>query len=90
MEKKQHNTTAWVKYLNDDGQVRHGDFKNIVKAERYLSFETLNGSIITIPWERLIKLKEKTTMELDPVDSGDAQYSKIRGGTVHGGTTSHS
>lgn len=48
---------AFISYLNDDNQTREGFVEIIEQATNYLKFKTGNN-IITISYNRLLKLKE--------------------------------
>lgn len=48
----------FISYYDDKNQIVRGNFYLIKEATSYIKFSTLNGSIITLPWSRIIKVKQ--------------------------------
>jgi len=49
---------VWISYLDENDQRREGYFVLIEKTDNIITFKTNSGNIITIPIQRLLKLKE--------------------------------
>lgn len=52
------NREVWISYVNDDNTVISGYVRLIEQTSQYIKFRT-NHNIITISYNRLLKLKEK-------------------------------
>ena len=50
--------SAFLSYLNDDDKKISANVEIIEKNNNFLKFKT-NSNIITISWNRVLKLKEK-------------------------------
>lgn len=50
---------AFVSYLNDEDKIVTGWVTILEQTENYLKFKTNAGNIITIGYQRLIKMKER-------------------------------
>ena len=57
MEKEIGTRTAFISYLNDDDKKIEGYVILIEQTDNYIRFKT-GSNIITIPYNRLLKLKE--------------------------------
>ena len=51
--------TAFISYLDENNFKREGYFELIKFDAAFIKFKTINGSIITLPTARLLKLKER-------------------------------
>lgn len=48
----------FISYLDDDDKEVSGNFIKISETNEYIKFKTNSGSIITLPWNRIKKVKE--------------------------------
>jgi len=62
---------AFISYLNDDDLKVNGYFEIVEVNGWKVSFKTNDGSLITIPYTRVLKIKEK-------LNKGD-DYGRERG-----------
>lgn len=51
--------TAFISYLDENNEKRDGFFELLKFDASFVKFKTTNGSVITIPTIRLLKMKEK-------------------------------
>ena len=55
--------TAFICYLDENNEKREGYFELIKFDASFIKFKTTNGSVITLPTIRLLKMKEKGEFE---------------------------
>lgn len=49
---------TFISYLNDNDSVVSGFFELIEQSQVYVKFKTTNGNIVTLPYHRILKIKE--------------------------------
>lgn len=52
------NREIWISYVNDDGQIIQGFFELVEQTLNYVKIKS-GSNILTIPFHRINKIKEK-------------------------------
>jgi len=55
---KQRDGKAFLSWKNDSDQKTEGYIIVLDKTEQFLTFRTPSGNVLTVPWHRILKLKE--------------------------------